>query len=898
MTLSQGTRLGHYEILAPIAAGGMGEVYRGRDVRLDRTVAIKVLPQDLAQDPNMRQRFEREARTVSALNHPHICVLHDVGQQETDEGSTFYLVMEYVDGESLGDRLARGPLPVDLALRVGTEIADALEKAHRSGVTHRDLKPRNVVLGKSGAKLLDFGLAKLRPPDPEKELSEAETRARPITSEGALIGTFEYMAPEQLEGKEADPRTDIFALGTLLYEMTTGRRPFRASSQASLITAIMSSEPAPISSLQPRSPLMLDRVVRTCLEKDPEDRWQNAGDVEKELQWILREPQSLGPRRRRGWREGLAWGLVAGLGLVVLGALPLLRRAPVRPTTRVTVLAPEGTVIDQGFAVAPDGRSVALAATDEKGGSAIWLRSLAGADPTKLPGTEDGRLPFWSPDGQHLGFFTRDKVKRIDANGGALRTICNLGGGSPRGGSWSKAGSILFSPGPGRPLLRVSSEGGPPVEATKLSDATGTWWTQEWPWFLPDGQHFLYIAAASHAQGTPYAYIYVGSLEGGEAVRLLQAPGAYPVAYSENGYLLYVRQGLGLVAHRFDPRANRLDGEPIPVSGALGENAMYQWAQYSASNDTLVLGEAPSGLGLELTWFDRAGHELSRIGAHRAYRDAAISPDGRRAVGQLVEEMGVGDLWLLDLQRDVASRLTFHPASHINGTWSPDGTRIAFGSNQEGVYQLFVKGADGVGPEERLLKTDRQDAPTDWSPDGRTIVYEERDPDTNKRDLWLLDMAGGSKAAPYLQSPFDKFQAQFSPDGKWMAYGSDESGRWEIYVQAIPASGGKWQISNSGGTQPRWRRDGQEIFYLSVDEKIMSVGVTLRPHPEFGLPKALFPVRIVQNAFGTDEFFPTSDGARFLTTNAVEPPGPSAPTGGGLKSLGLVLDWVKDVATH
>jgi hypothetical protein len=415
-------------------------------------------------------------------------------------------------------------------------------------------------------------------------------------------------------------------------------------------------------------------------------------------------------------------------------------------------------------------------------------------------------------------------------------------------------------------------------------------------WFLPDGRHYIDIAAASLAQDTPLAYVCVGSLDGAAPMKLLQAPGGYPVAYSERGYLFYVRENV--VAQGFDPRNNRLLGEPIPIPGTVGKTVSYQWAKHSVSaGDTLAQGEGPPGVDLELTWFDRKGNELGRIGSHKAYRDAVISPDGKRVVGHIIEEMGAGDLWLLDLQRDVASRFTFHSASHLNATWSPDGSRIAFASNHEGDYQLYVKRADGTGPEERLLKTAGQDVPTDWSADGRTLVFEERHPETKKRDLWFLNLAGDRKAVPYLQTPFDKFQAQFSPDGKWMAYGSDESGRWEIYVQTVPASGGKWQISNNGGTQPRWRREGREIFYLSMDEKIMSVNVPPGPGPEFGSPKALFPVRIVQNAFGTDEFFPTADGQRFLATSGVEPGSTHSP-GGGLSSLSVVLDWEADVGGH
>jgi hypothetical protein len=452
---------------------------------------------------------------------------------------------------------------------------------------------------------------------------------------------------------------------------------------------------------------------------------------------------------------------------------------------------------------------------------------------------------------------------------------------------------ILFSPSQGSPILRVSSEGGSPVAATKLTESPNAAVIRghSWPWFLPDGRHFLYVFVGYRGDRGG-SEVRLGSLEGGDSVGIVQLRSAYPVAFSTEGYLLFVREGL--VAQAFDPGSGHLSGEPVPFSDpvgpqigaqfALGQIAA-QYAPFSVSQaGTLVFGGPGIASGLELTWFDRTGKELGRVGSHRAYRDASISPDGKRVAGQINEEIGIGDLWLLDLERNIESRFTFQPASRLNPIWSPDGTRIVFASNQEGFYQLFARRSDGTGPEERLLKTSGQDVPTDWSADGRLIVYEERDSRTGKRDLWMLPMTGDQKPSLYLQTPFDEFQAQFSPDGKWMAYGSDESGRWEIYVQPIPASGGKWQISNSGGTQPRWRHDGRELFYLSMDEKIMSVDVKLAPLPEFGAPKAMFPVRILQNAFGTDEFVPTPDGQRFLATNAVN-------TGQTQNAMTVLLNW-------
>jgi Tol biopolymer transport system component len=757
-----------------------------------------------------------------------------------------------------------------------------------------------VMITKSGVKLLDFGLAKAVAPTTPQQVTSFPTQ-QALTQEGTILGTFQYMAPEQLEGKEADARTDIFAFGAVLYEMATGKKAFTGTSQASLISSIMSAEPPAVSAVTRMAPPAFDRVTRTCLAKDPEERWQSAADVKRELRWIT-EPEAptsaAAAISGRSRARQLAWWLVAVLTLLLFATLPLaiahLRHPFPAHALRFNLLLPAETIDTGGLAVSPDGRSLAFAAQDDSGNSGLWIRSLETGAMTQLAGTDYARLPFWSPDGRHIAFFSRDKLKKVEAAGGTPSTICGISG-NPRGGTWSK-GVILFSPAANSPILRVSAEGGSPVAATNLTDRSGA---HLWPFFLPDGRRFLFVSvrsrvdpSASSSLAGAGGEVFIGSLEGKEPIKILQIPIAYPVVYAPDGHLLFVRDAL--VAQALDLDGGRLLGEPVRLSGPLARKlgSMYVTADYLpfslSGSGILVFGGPGVALGsLKLTWFDRQGNELGRLGSRGAYRDPAFSPDWKRVAGQVSDEMGVGDLWLLDLERNIETRFTFQPAARINPIWSPDGNRIVFASDQPGIRQLFVKRSDGNGPDEQLLKTGRLDVPTDWSPDGQFVVYEERDP-AGKRDLWLLPMSGDRKPVPYLKTPFDEFQGQISPDGKWMAFGSDESGRWEIYVQSLPAIGGKFQVSNSGGTQPRWRRDGRELFYLSMEQKITAVDVKLGPQSEFGPPKALFTVRVLQNAIGSDEYVPSRDGQRFLVTNAVT-------TGQLQQPVTVVLNWTAEL---
>src|SRR6266542_3608303 len=685
MALSSGARLGPYEILGAVGAGGMGEVYKARDTRLERTVAVKVLPQHLSASDEGRQRFEREAKAISQLSHPHICALYDVGR----EGEIEFLVMEYLEGVTLSERLARGPVPLEQALRYGIEIADALDKAHRQGIVHRDLKPGNVMVTKSGVKLLDFGLAKLRQGGSEplaSRLSALATRGTPLTAEGTILGTLQYMAPEQLEGREADGRTDIFAFGAVLYEMATGRRAFSGQSQASLIAAILEREPEPVSAVEPMTPAALDRVVKTCLAKDPEERWQTANDIGVQLRWILEgrsQADVVTPvAAHRKNRERAAWTVSGLLLLALAGSLAALFRigrpepaAP--PVTRFAILPPgkstftaPGETASSQPALSPDGRSLAFVAYAGGGRHLVWVRSLDSLAAQALDGTDDGSYPFWSPDSKFVGFFSHGKLKRIAVSGGPPQTLCDAAAG--RGGAWSRDGVILFTPTQRDALHRVPAGGGAVTPATTLDTSRGEL-SHRFPSFLPDGRRFLYWTRSLKEANRG---IRVGSLDSKEVTSMLQADGM--AVYARPGHLLFVRQG-ALLAQPFDPRSLKLSGEPLRVAETLGVGSPPGYATYSVA-DSGVLAYVPGvSQNRELVWFDRGGKVLGTIGQPGVYRSPALSPDEKRvAVGIFDTQAASSDIWLIDLARGIRSRFTFDPANESLARWSPDGSRIMF----------------------------------------------------------------------------------------------------------------------------------------------------------------------------------------------------------------------------
>ena len=865
MGLAAGTRLGPYEIVAPLGAGGMGEVYRARDTRLGREVAIKVLPEGFAASESLRARFDREAKSISALNHPNICTLHDVGHDQ----DRLFLVMEMIDGESLGARLRKGPLALEQVLRIGVEIASGIDAAHRQGIVHRDLKPDNVMLTRSGAKLLDFGLAKsgTERVAPIEGFTSLPTEQKALTQEGTILGTFQYMAPEQLEGQEADARTDIFALGAVLYEMATGKRAFEGKNRTSLIAAIVSAQPPSITSLLPTTPPALDQVIRRCLEKDPEDRWQSARDVAGQLRWIAEAGSQAGVAApiasRRRTRERLAWGIAAAaiLAAAALAAAALLRPAARPPVIVSAILPPEGAAFDSGsvaMTLSPDGSQIAFVARSASG-IGLWVRALDGAKARLLPGTEDAECPFWSPDARSLGFFARGQLRKIDVAAGQSEILTPMS--TCLGGSWGTDGTILYVPDRYLPVMRIPESGGKPVAVTAAGADSKRIYSQ--PSLLPDGRHILYTVNETWGGGERSG-IFVASIDGKDERRLL--PVLSNAVFVQPGYLIYGRDGT-LRAQRFDVGRLELSGNPILLTEGVQYLGIRQSHLFALSDNGLMAYMAGEGiLTRQLTWVDRKGTILETVGKAGNYFSPRISHDGRRIAYDLSEaNSDSGDIWVLDSGRGVATRLTFDPRNESSPVWSPDDRRILFFGNFPGHSDLFTVPWDGTGSIETLLSNGVDNLPCDWSSDGKSIlVHTNRHAGLGSSDLMLYSTETRT-ASPWLVTPFVEMEARFSPDRRWIAYASDESGRMEVYVRGFQPPGGKWRVSIDGGDSPVWRQDGRELYFLSTDSTLMSIAVgpgaafvAAAPVPLFRTPGEILKLGVVA------QYDVAPDGRRFL----------------------------------
>ena len=866
MPLASGTKLGPYEIQSPLGAGGMGEVYRARDTRLERIVAIKILPKDMSADPQRKQRFEREAKTISSLNHPHICVLHDIGSQDGVD----YLVMECVEGETLAKRLEKGPLPLEQVLKFGSQIADALDKAHRAGIVHRDLKPGNIMLTPTGAKLLDFGLAKPAAPLVSGATLTGAAQQSPVTEAGTIVGTFQYMSPEQVEGKEVDGRSDIFSLGGVLYEMLTGQRAFQGKSQLSVASAILEKEPAPISSLKPMTPAVLDHAVKKCLAKPPDERWQSAGDLASELQWIAESGSQISvvapAAARAKAREHLLIiaALASALVAVFIGAL-YWGRAPEKariirsyikamPNSSFVLTPQQG-----GFAVSPDGLHLAYVAQNVDGKSLLWVRPLDSLEAQALAGTEDASFPFWSPDSHYIGFFASGKLKKIESIGGPPLTICDAPNG--RGGTWNQEGLILFTPNLNVPLHSVSASGGTPIPVTKLDPSKGVT-THRWPQFLPDGRHFLFVAGTPlTSTENPTNAIMVASLDSQESKFLLHA---HAGAQYVSGHILFLREST-LLAQPFDVKRLELTSEAFPIADPVQESELTLHSMFSASENGLIAYlEGTSSADRELIWLDRSGKKVGEVPGPDTYMGPRISPDGKKLLYTLVSPWY--EVWSYDMALGLKTRLTFGTGSgraHLSAVWSPDGQRIAYMSIRGGKFGFYQKAANGSGGEEVLMEdSDYIKYINDWSTDGKFLSFQQAPQGIN--EIWMLPMAAERKPSPFLQSQFTAILSAFSPDGKWLAYCSTESGgEQRVYVVPFPGPGGKWQVSSGGGCYPRWRRDGKELFYLSADNKIMAAEVRASGSSfTIGAVNPLFETRVYRSTFGG--FDVAADGQRFI----------------------------------
>jgi eukaryotic-like serine/threonine-protein kinase len=875
VSLAPGTKLGPYEVLSALGAGGMGEVYRAKDTKLGRDVAIKVLPEKLFEEKESIARFEREAKSLAAVNHPHIASLHSF----EEVSGRHLLVMEVVEGQTLAERLLKGPLASDQLLKTAIEIASALDAAHRAGIVHRDLKPGNVMLTKSGVKLLDFGLAKAAasPVQPSELTSQPTQLPQNLTQKGTILGTFQYMAPEQLEGKEADPRSDIFAFGAVVYEMATGRKAFEAKSQASLISAIMSSDPPPMSQVQPLTPPSLDRVVSTCLAKDPEDRIQTAHDVRLQLQWISDGGSQAGVPapvvQRRRSRERLAWTIAAAalVAAAALGAIVLRAARKPERIVRSALPPPEGT----GFwleangpgpvVVSPDGRQVAFTAADAAGKVNLYVRSLDAREARMLSGADGAMYPFWSPDGRSLGFFAAGKLKSIDATGGSPLTLCAAPEG--KGGTWGAAGVIVFTPGPTSPLFKVSDKGGETTAITKIDASRGDD-SHRHPRFLPDGKHFLFVARSTKS-GSEGHYVVVASVDGGAEKVLLRSPAA---ALYASGYLLYLRETT-LMARPFDPARLAFTGEGSPVAERILMPAVgTAVGVFSASeNGVLAYQTARGETTSRLQWFTRDGKPDGTLGEPADFGQALLSPDGKQAAVTIRDQAtGTHDLWIFEIARGVRTRFTFDPAEDVSPLWSPDGAALVFASNRKGHYDLYRKALDGSSEEEALLTSEADKGPVSWTAGGRTLVFDEGSKDGGV-EVRTLALDGARKPDPWSKTRFNEVNSPLSPDGRWAPYSTDESGRWEVYVTSFPRAGRKWQISTDGGAYAFWRADGKEILYHDLSGMLWAVPVAVRGETlELGQGRPLF--RAPGPNPTAPSVSPTSDHQRFLVVGEGQKP--------------------------
>ncbi len=899
VTLPPGTRLGPYEILTHAGSGGMGDVYKARDTRLDRTVALKVLPPQFAANPDLRARFEREARAVSSLDHPNICVLHDVGR----EGDVDFLVMQYLEGETLAHRLARGPLPLRETLRIGIEIASALDRAHRAGILHRDLKPGNVMLTKSGAKLLDFGLAKHAVSAESGAQTIPATVTSPLTGQGTILGTLLYMSPEQLEAREVDARSDIFSFGAMLYEMVTGVRPFEGKSQASIIAAVLEREPPSIAERAPLTPPALDRVVRKCLAKDPDHRWQSARDLGDELSWIaqgsgIQATPSVGVQQTRRrltmFRVALVTLAVVALALTAVALWRALRQPPASVIARrLSLTLPDGLSFDTagfavGFAVSPDGKVMALVArsvTRDAGGGPIagprriYLHRVDSDTVEPIPGTNDALAPFFSPDGLWIGYFTPRALMKVSVLGGTPVHVTDTPPVT-RGGTWGPGGTIVFAPTQSSSLFKVPADGtAPPVQVSTASEA------QLFPEFLPGGRYVLFTRRRGTSRNLDAADLIIHDMQTGDE-RVVVA-GGHHGRYSPTGHIVFAR-GTALLAVPFDLQKREAAGTPLPIVDGIAVDPRTGVLAFAVAPDGTLytMRGGFSNRPTSVVWTDRSGKPLGApLASGRNFMGPALSPDGRRATLTSLTTEGDSDIYMLDVGGRSMARFSNDPADDFASTWTPDGGSVIYTSSAIGqLPKLFSRPADGSGAVARVVEMDGPQFAGSVSSSGILAFTGFGEKGATKGDIYTVALTGDRTPRPFVSSTAEEFGPEFSPDGKWIAYVLTEEGSRDVYVAPYPGPGPKRKISNGGGLSPAWCRSCGELYYQTT-AGMMAVTVG---KDGFGQPRVLFstdPFRTGGREDGPRHYDVAPDGRRFLMIRE---------DAGETRSvrLDVIIDWV------
>ncbi len=891
-TISPNTTIAQYTIVSKIGEGGMGEVWRARDSKLGRDVAIKVLPASLSENEDRLRRFEQEAQAAGALNHPNILVIYHIG---THEGAP-YIVSELLEGEELRDRLDEASIPLRKTIEYALQIVSGLSAAHEKGIVHRDLKPENLFITKDDrAKILDFGIAKLSASGTVETGSEDATR-KVLTNPGVVMGTVGYMSPEQVRGQPVDHRSDIFSFGAILHEMITGRRAFRRETMAETMTAILKEEPEELTESNPNINPSLERIVRRCLEKKPERRFQSTADLGFALESLSAPTSSSGSglttaataaieeTRRSAWRGRLPWMVSGVLLLGLVASLPFAIQYFRQPrlaepaATSFFIAPPEKSSGFNQLSISPDGRNIVYITTLD-GKSQLWLRPLGSLSARPVAGTDSANgFMFWSPDNRSIAFQTPGKVKKVDLADGTVQTICDTIS-DIRGfdGTWARDGTILFFNG-GTGILRIAPGGGQPTVLPGYEPSSER--IDRWPKFLPDGRHFLFLSTNTEQAKSE---IFIGSAESSERKRIMPADSnaMYVPAPAGDGYVVFARDG-ALFAQAFDAKALAVTGEPFRIAEQIRVN-LNSRAYFSLSeNGTLIYDPYNDGEKRQLAWFDRTGKQIGTIGQDGPNLRVWLSPDQRYAAVTRRAESGLlNDLFVLDIARGASSRLNFGDPDTTQAIWSPDGSRVAWSMRRGAVWQLIQKLASGAGQEEVLLESKDRFYPTDWSPDGKFIIYTHQDV-VSKRDIRVLPLEGDRKPFVYFQTPQEDSSASFSPDGKFVAYHSSESGRDEVYVQTFPASASKWPVSTNGGSNPRWRPDGKELFYIQTDGKVMSVEIKSGSSFEPGIPKPLFDISAARTQRSLD-YAVSRDGQRLLFLSRL--------TETGLSPLAVVVNW-------